>query len=381
MTKYIDDVITLRRAIHQNPELSGEEKKTSALVQKELTRLGIEFRAGYSGYGVVARICGRHAESRLVALRADMDALPITEDTKLEFASRNKGVMHACGHDVHTACLLGAARALWKERANWDGTVLLVFQPSEEHYGSGADVMLKEKVFSAFGGGGSLLPQRMYGMHVDPDLAVGTFGFRSGQYMASTDEIYITVEGEGGHAALPDKTTDSVLAACTLRVELQKIKHPVLPSILAFGRIIGEGQTNIIPDKVEMAGTIRTFDQQWRVDVHKQIATVAKQVAATFKAKIKVHIDKGYPPLYNNPAVTDIAHNIAKSLVGSRNVKNLALRLTAEDFAFFAQKIPSCFFRLGTGKSKGRLHSSHFTIDEEALTFGVQIMTLLGMEG
>ncbi|MDR2556634.1 MAG: amidohydrolase [Bacteroidales bacterium] len=376
--KKIDNTVALRREIHQYPELSGQEKKTNALVQRELNRLGIEFKSGYSTYGIVARIKGLRPTSRTVALRADMDALAVTEDTGLPYTSKQKGVMHACGHDVHTAVLLGAAELLQLSHSKWEGTVLLVFQPSEEKYGGGADVMLKEKALNAFG---SRLPERMYALHVAPELAAGTFGFKEGQYMASTDEIYITVSGKGGHAALPKETTNTVLAAAKILVELQKIVSHKKNAILAFGRVIADGQTNVIPDSVEIAGTLRTFDEKFRKEAHIEIARTAKTVALSLGAKAEVRIAHGYPVLLNDAGATQRARTLAEKLVGKSRVKDLDLRTTSEDFAFFAQKIPSCFFRLGTGKSKGGLHSPHFTIDERAIATGVKIMTLLGMGG
>ncbi|MDR1739174.1 MAG: amidohydrolase [Bacteroidales bacterium] len=376
----IQSTIALRRKIHQNPELSGQEKQTSALVQRELTKYGIKFKAGYSGYGVVAIIKGRNPEKRLVALRADMDALPINEETGLQYASRNKGVMHACGHDVHTACLLGAARLLNESRSEWEGRVLLVFQPSEEKYGGGADVMLKEKALQAFS---RKPPERMYALHVTPELDAGTLGFRARQYMAATDEIHITVRGKGGHAALINERTDSVAAAAKLIATLQKYvtQRSGKRSVLAFGRFIADGQTNIIPDTVEIAGTLRTFTKASRKTFHQAIYTTANKIAFKYGVGIDVRIDIGYPALFNNDKATSIARSIAASLVGEDKVVRLNLRTTAEDFAFFAEKIPSCFFRLGTGKSEGGLHSSKFTIDEKAIETGVRMMAELGMRG
>ncbi|MDR0763320.1 MAG: amidohydrolase, partial [Bacteroidales bacterium] len=295
------DIIELRREIHRHPELSGQEKETNALVQRELNRLGIEFKSGYSTYGIVAQIKGLRPASRTVALRADMDALAITEDTGLPYASEQKGVMHACGHDLHTAVLIGAAELLQMSRSKWAGTVLLVFQPSEEKYGGGADVMLKEKALNAFS---PHLPERMYALHVTPELAVGTLGFRQGQYMASTDEIYITVNGKGGHAALPKETTNTVLSAAKILVELQKITSHKQNAVLAFGRVIAEGQTNVIPNSVEMAGTLRTFDEKFRKEAHIRIAQIAKTVAVAYGAKAKVRIAHGYPVLVNDIAAT-----------------------------------------------------------------------------
>jgi amidohydrolase len=368
----------LRREIHRYPELSGQEKKTNSLVQRELNRLGIEFKSGYSTYGIVARIKGVRPLSRIVALRADMDALAITENTGLPYASKRHGVMHACGHDLHTAVLLGAAELLQQTRSEWAGTVILVFQPSEEKYGGGADVMLKEKALNAFG---LRLPERMYALHVTPELPTGALGFREGQYMASTDEVYITVSGKGGHAALPKETTNTVLVAAKILVDLQKIVLHKQNAILAFGRVIADGQMNVIPDIVEIAGILRTFDEKFRKEAHIKIAEMAKAIAAASGAKAKVNIAHGYPVLSNDPATTKRARMLAERFAGKNRVKDLGLRTTAEDFAFFAQKIPSCFFRLGTGKSKGGLHSPYFTIDEKSIATGIEIMTQLGMKG
>lgn len=381
---YHPDTVLLRRHLHANPELSTEEVNTGIFIAKQLNLLGINHTTGLAKTGVVAIIEGVNPQSRCVALRADMDALPITENTGLDFASKNVGVMHACGHDAHVACLLGAARILQETRDLWHGTVKLIFQPSEEDFRSGAPVMIVEGVLE------NPAPERIYALHVLPEMKAGKIGVKSGQYMASTDELYLTVKGKGGHAATPELNVDSIILSAYILTSLQQVVSrqapPYIPTVLSFGRIIGEGRTNIIPSEVHIEGTIRTFDETWRKQAHENIIRCASQVARSMGGECDVRVDHGYPFVLNNSDATDRVRNIALGLLSEKNIEELPLRMTAEDFAYFTHKIPGCLFRLGTAGqensgSHANLHTPEFTIEESALITGVEMMAALGAEG
>lgn len=374
---YKSDVIKIRRHLHQNPELSFKEHKTSQYIQQYLTSLGIEYKAGYVETGIVGLIKGKNPESKTIALRADMDALPILEENTIDYKSQNEGVMHACGHDVHTASLLGAAKILNELKDEFEGTIKLIFQPGEEKLPGGASLMIKEGVLK------KPTPQAIIGQHVYPDLPAGKVGFRPGMYMASCDEIYVTIKGKGGHAALPHTFIDPIFISSTIITSLQQIvsrrAKPSTPTVLSFGKINSNGgATNIIPNEVYLQGTFRTMDETWREEAHKLIKQIAIDIANTMGGECDIEIKKGYPFLKNNEELTINSLNKAKEFLGDENVINLDLRMTGEDFAFYAQQMPGCFYRLGTGQSSG-LHTSTFNINEEALETSIGLMSWLAI--
>ncbi|GAB4332195.1 MAG: M20 family metallopeptidase [Bacteroidales bacterium] len=374
-----NEVVEIRRTIHQWPELSFEEVRTARKVSEFLNQRGIKNVTGIAKTGVVATIEGKNPAGRIIALRADMDALPISEENEIPYKSQRPGKMHACGHDVHTASLLGTAAILNELKEHFDGRVKLIFQPSEEKYPGGASVMIREGVLE------NPAPEAIFGQHVFPELETGKVGFRAGRYMASTDEIFLTVKGKGGHGALPHRNNDPVLASAHILSALQQVvsrnTDPALPAVVSFGKVIANGQTNVIPDKVEMAGIMRTFDEEWRKEMKILITRIAQKTAEAFGTHCTVRFDEGYPVLINDEILTGRARANAAILLGNENVTELDLRTTAEDFAFFAQKIPGCFYRLGTGnKSKGivsNLHTPTFDVDEESLRTGMALMAWL----
>lgn len=379
--RIFDEVRSVRRHLHRRPELSFSENETAAYLKAKLEAAGIEVSPPYAGTGFVARIYGRSGGRRM-ALRGDMDALPITEQNEVEYASANPGVMHACGHDVHSACAFGAALLLHQTRDEWTGTVDVVFQPGEEKLPGGASLMIAD---------GALHPDLtgIFGQHVFPELEAGKVGFRSGRYMASADELYFTVRGKGGHAALPHKNSDPVVATAAMVTALQQVvarfMPPDLPAVLSIGRIIADGATNVIPNTVEVAGTFRTFDEDWRSKAHERIAQTARETCAAFGVEVDVDIRKGYPFLVNDEGLTAKAVDAARDLLGPENVVDLELRLTAEDFAYYTQHMPGCFYRLGTASPDGRftssVHTPTFDIDESALRTGTAMMAWLALSG
>jgi amidohydrolase len=368
-------LIAWRRHLHAYPELSFQEHQTAAYIETMLGEMGIASQR-MTETGVIATIEGQSSGKKVVALRADMDALPITETNEVSYCSRNTGIMHACGHDVHMACLLGAAWLLKETRAFWQGSVKLIFQPGEEKLPGGASLMIRE---------GALLnpsPQAIVGQHVMPLIETGKVGFRSGVYMASTDEIYLTIHGKGGHGAMPHLNVDPVAIAAQLITSLQQVvsrfANPVTPSVLSFGKVIAHGATNVIPDSVYLEGTFRTMDEHWRSQAHELITDVAHAVCQMYKARCQIEIRKGYPVLKNDPDLTSLAKKAACEYLGADNVVDLDLWMAAEDFAYYSHQIPACFYRLGTGNSgKGitaSVHTSTFNIDEEALPIGTGLM-------
>lgn len=379
--EYFEDTVTTRRHIHANPELSFEEYKTSEFVKGKLGEYGIPFKDGYVKTGIVGLIEGKNPSKKTIALRADMDALPILEENDKEYKSKNEGVMHACGHDVHTSSLLGAARILNELKDQWEGTIKLVFQPGEERLPGGASLMIKEGALE------NPKPQYIFGQHVLPSMEVGKVGFKPGMYMASTDEIYMTIRGKGGHAALPHLNIDPVLITSHLIVALQQVvsrnASPSVPSVLSFGKVTANGATNIIPDKVMVEGTFRTMDEEWRADAHTKITRLAKEIAQSMGGDCEIEIRKGYPYLVNDEELTLKARENAIQYMGADNVIDMDLRMTAEDFSYYTQQMPGCFYRLGTGNvSKGitsGLHTSTFDIDENALRTGVGLMAWLAI--
>lgn len=378
----LPEMIEIRRHLHMNPELSMKEEKTSVFIAGKLDEYGIRYTKGIAIHGIVGFIEGKNPASRTIALRADMDALPIVEENKSDYCSTVPGVMHACGHDVHMTCLLGAAKILHQLRDKFEGTIRLVFQPSEEQFPGGASMMIKEGVLE------NPKPAKMFGQHVLPTLEAGKIGLKPGKYMASTDEVYLTVKGRGGHAATPELNIDSVLIASHIVVSLQQIVSrtapPTLPAVLSFGRFIAEGRTNIIPNEVKLAGTLRTFDEKWRAETHERITKLATGIAESMGGTCEVFIDKGYPFLVNDDAVTAETKAAAIEYLGEENVVDLEMRMTAEDFAYYSQIVPSCFYRLGIrNEERGiihNLHTSKFDVDESSLEIGAGLMAFLSIK-
>lgn len=376
---YHAETVAVRRHIHSYPELSMQENRTAAFVEQQLDKIGIPHER-MAKTGVIGWIDGDEP-GNTIALRADMDALPIEEQNNHNFVSKNQGVMHACGHDAHTAVLLGAAHVLYDLKEHMKGRVLLIFQPSEESFPGGAKMLLEEGLFDKY------KPTKIFGLHVDPDIESGMIGMKGGQYMASTDEVYLTVKGKGGHGATPDKNVDTVLMASQILVNLQQIASrnapPDIPTVLSFGRFIAEGRTNIIPDTVKMDGTLRTFNEPWRAKAHDRIEQVAVNTAKSMGGDCEVFIDKGYPYLVNDENLTEKTFGLAQDFLGAGNVRKLAVRMTAEDFAYYSQKVPACFFRLGIRNEKkgivSNLHTSTFDIDEKSLETGVGMMSWLAL--
>lgn len=373
--RYLEEVRQLRRELHHSPELSFQEFGTSRTLAQRLQDRGIPFEEGWSGTGLVGQIQGKR-EVPVVGLRGDMDALPIQEENDASYCSQNDGVMHACGHDVHSSCLYGAAMILQDIAPDLDGTVRLIFQPGEEQNPGGASRMIEEGVLRG--------PQLkgIYGQHVFPDLEVGKVGFKSGAYMASSDEIRLSVKGKGGHAAMPERNVDPVSIGSQIVTSLQQLvsrnADPTMPSVLSFGKVEANGANNVIPDEMYLEGTFRTFDEQWRERAHKSIRKIAEGVAQSMGGDCDLLIKKGYPYLVNDPALTDESRDYAEEFLGKENVVELPLRMTAEDFAYYSQEVPGCFYRLGVrneeaGITSG-LHTSTFDIDEDALRTGMGLM-------
>lgn len=376
----LPQIIDIRRYLHANPELSFEEQRTSEYIEKQLTELQIPYTSGWAGFGIVAEIRG--TSSKTLALRADMDALPIREENRVTYASRNEGVMHACGHDVHMASLLGTAKILKRLQEHLYCSVKLIFQPGEEKLPGGASKMIQEGVLS------DPVPVSIFGQHVFPDLDAGKIGICSGLYMASADEIYIEVNGKGGHAATPHLNNDVILASSQMLINLQQIvsrnTNPVTPCVLSFGKINSKGgATNVMPSSVSMEGTFRTLDEKWRTLAHDQIYSICASTAKTFGVEVNVIIEKGYPCLYNDPELFNSFKTIAGAYVGAQNVVNIPQRMTSEDFAFYSQEIPAFFYRLGTGAKDGTkrdsVHTPSFDIDESALETGMGLMAYLAL--
>ncbi len=374
--EYFPEIQSIRHHIHANPELSFEEYKTAEFISGKLTEFGIEHQTGIAGTGIVGIIKGKNPDKKCIAVRADMDALPIHEANDVPYRSKNDGVMHACGHDVHSTCLLGVARILNDLKDDWEGTVKLIFQPGEEKHPGGASLMIKDGVLE------NPKPEAIFGLHVYPHMPSGTVGFRSGQYMASTDEIYITIEGKSGHAALPHKAVDPIAIAAQVITGLQQVVsrkgNPIIPSVLTFGKIDAGFATNVIPDKLELWGTLRTMNEEWRAEAHQWIRDFTIKTCEAYGAKATVDIPPGYPSLFNDPEITPKAESWAKAFLGDDNVKTLDLRMAGEDFSFYTQHMPGCFFRIGTNKNDkeftASVHNAHFDIDEESMKTGIGTM-------
>ena len=377
--KYADEFIDIRHHLHANPELSYEEYETSKFVQQKLASYNIPFEIKATT-GVIGLIKGKNPEKRVVALRADMDALPIIEENDVAYKSTRPGIMHACGHDAHTACLLGAAKILSELKNEWEGTVKLIFQPGEEKNPGGASILIKEGVLE------NPAPQTIFGMHVHPSLATGRLSFRGGMVMASADEIYITIKAKGGHAAQPHLTADTILIGSNLIVALQQIisrnNNPFNPSVLSITSFQGGNTTNVIPSEVKLMGTLRAMDEEWRFKAHALIKKLATELVENMGASIDIKIDVGYPHVFNNEKLSAAASKKAAGFMGKDKIEETELRMGGEDFAFYSHKIPACFFRLGTGNvAKGITiggHTPTFNIDEDAIEIGMSIMALMG---
>ena len=371
-----EEVVGWRHHLHRYPELSNRETATAAYIAERLNKAGIEVQKGVGGTGVVGMIKASDPDGKVIAIRADMDALPIKEQNDITYKSENEGVMHACGHDVHMAVLLGAARIINDMKDNFKGQVKLIFQPSEETYPGGAQAMIKDGVLE------NPVPDIILGEHVYPELDSGKIGLKAGKYMASTDEIFITVHGKGGHGAIPDRNIDPVVIAANIIIALLQIvsrsAKPSIPSVLSIGRVIADGRTNIIPDKVEMEGIIRTFDENWRLEMREKIRKIASSVAEGLGGSCEVTINPGYPYLENDKKVTEKVEELAQAYLGHENVVELEPRMTAEDFAYYLHHIPGCFYRLGvrneTSGVTSSLHTATFNVDESSIETGMGLM-------
>ncbi len=375
----LPEIISIRRHLHANPELSFEETETAKYICSVLEKENIEFKSGVAGTGIVATIKGNNPDTRTIALRADMDALPIKEQNKTEYCSKNIGVMHACGHDVHSASLLGVAMILNRCRAEINGTVRFIFQPGEEKLPGGASLMIKEGVLQ------NPTPEFILGQHVFPELETGKVGFRSGMYMASTDELYLTVKGKGGHAAMPSQYINPLIIASEILTQLNELfmgenkLEKQIPTVLAFGKINSTGgATNVIPEEIKIEGTFRTMNEEWRMRAHEEMRARVRARAKELGGDAELRIERGYPFLVNDGKTTSNSKNAAIEYLGKENVVDLDLRMTAEDFSYYTQVIPACFYRLGTrNESKGiisAVHTPTFDVDEKSLEVGMGLM-------
>lgn len=377
--QYAAEFIEVRRHLHAHPELSYQEFETSKFVQEKLANWNIPFEIKATT-GVVGLIKAKNPGKRIIALRADMDALPIKEENDITYKSKNDGVMHACGHDVHTTCLLGAAKILNETKDDWEGTVKLIFQPGEEKNPGGASLMIKDGVLD------NPKPTAIFGLHVHPGLAVGKMSFRDGKVMASADELYITIKGKGGHAASPHLCIDPILIASHLIISLQQLvsrnNNPHNPTVLSITAFNGGTTTNVIPNEVKLKGTFRAMDEEWRFKAHELIRTLSVNLVRSMGAEIDLLIDVGYPSVYNNEALHEVAKQKAEIFIGVSNVEETEKRMGAEDFGYYTQQIPGCFYRLGVmNTEKGIIsgvHTPHFNIDESAIETGMGMMAWLG---
>ncbi len=378
---YSAEFIEVRHHLHANPELSYEEFETSKFIQQKLGEWEIPFEVKATT-GVIGLIEGKNPSKKTIALRADMDALPITEENEVAYISKNKGIMHACGHDVHTTCLLGAAKILNELKDEWEGSVKLIFQPGEEKNPGGASLLIKEGVLE------NPAPQKIFALHVHPGLEVGKFSFRGGMVMASADEIYITIKGKGGHAAAPQFTADTILIASHLIISLQQVisrnNNPFNPSVLSITSVQGGNTTNVIPSEVKLMGTFRAMNEEWRFKAHDLIIKQTKELVAAMGAEAVINIDVGYPFVLNNEKLSEEAMKNAMFYAGKKNVEETELRMGAEDFAYYSHKIPGCFFRLGAGNKEknitSNVHTPTFNIDERAIEQGMGMMAWLAIK-
>jgi len=383
--EYAGEVRRFRRFLHANPELSFNEDQTAEYVADQLASFGLDPTEGIAETGVIAMVEGKKPKSNFVALRADMDALPIQEENNVPYKSRNAGVMHACGHDVHTAILLGTAKILQKIKTSFEGTVKLIFQPGEEVTPSGAPIMIKEGVLNAPQG---KKVKSIFAHHVNPGANVGKVGFKIGPMLASCDDIFITVKGKGGHAGFPDEVVDTVLMASQIVVSLQQIVSrnapPYVPSVLSFGRIVANGSNNIIPDTAIIEGTFRTFDETWRADAIQRITTLAKAITQGMGGDCEITVTPGCPSLHNASELTKRSIKQAQSFLGEENVEMIPnLVMGSEDFAFYSQEVDACFWGLGVRNEAknivSNVHTPTFDIDEDAMEVGVGLTTWLAL--
>ncbi len=376
-----NEVVANRRHLHSHPELSFHEVETSAYVAGKLEALGLTYQR-MADNGLVALIKGDKPSDQVVALRADMDALPITEANDVPYRSQNTGVMHACGHDAHTSSLLGTAKILTELKSQFAGTVKLIFQPAEEKLPGGASLMIKEGVLE------NPKPQAVLGQHVMPLIDAGKVGFRAGKYMASTDEIYVTVKGKGGHGAQPQANIDPVIITAHILTALQTIisryNDPKSPSVLSFGKVIANGATNVIPNEVYLEGTFRTMDEDWRGDAHKKMKKMAEGIAESMGGSCEFNIMRGYPFLINEEKLTNATRAHAEDYLGKENVLDLDIWMAAEDFAYYSQVADSCFYRLGTrNESRGitsSVHTPTFDVEESAFKISTGLMAYLALK-
>lgn len=380
---YHEEVILIRRHLHQHPELSFEEKETGRFIARKLKEFGIPFEHGVADNGVVGIIQGEKGKGKVMALRADMDALPILEANEVPYRSKKEGIMHACGHDVHTSSLLGVAKILNELKNDFAGTVKLIFQPGEERLPGGASIMIKEGVLE------NPTPTVILGQHVHPPLEVGKVGFKSGQFMASADEIFVSVQGKGGHGALPQDVIDPIVITSHIITALQQIvsrrADPGIPTVLTFGYIASDGgATNVIPNMVKLKGTFRTMNESWRFEAHRLMKKMAESIAEGMGGSCDFDIVVGYPTLNNDETLTRKAQQYAIEYLGKENVVELPIRMTAEDFSYFSQAMPACFYRLGTGNAtKGitsPVHTNTFDVDEDCLELSIGLMAYMTLE-
>jgi len=376
---YAPEFIEVRHHLHANPELSYEEYETSKFVQQKLKQIGIPFEIKATT-GVVGLIQGKNPGKKIIALRADMDALPITEENDVPYKSKKQGLMHACGHDVHTTCLLGAAKILYELKDKWEGTIKLIFQPGEEKNPGGASLMIKDGVLE------NPKPAAIFGLHVHPGLQIGKTSFREGKVMASADELYITVKGKGGHAASPHLCIDPILIASYLIIGLQQVvsrnNNPHNPTVLSITSFQGGNTTNVIPNEIKLKGTFRAMDEEWRYKAHALITKISADIVHGMGGEIDLVIDVGYPSVYNNEKLNALAKQKAGEYIGNDNVEETEKRMGAEDFGYYSQQIPGCFYRLGVmniekGITSG-VHTPTFNIDENAIEIGAGMMAWLG---
>ncbi len=379
---YQADTVTIRRHLHQYPELSFQEVETGRYIKSQLEQLGIPHQHGIADNGLVALIEGQDPSSKVIALRADFDALPIAETNEVPYKSKNEGIMHACGHDVHTASLLGAARILNELRPRFSGTIKLLFQPAEEKLPGGASIMIKEGALE------NPAPVSILGQHVHPPLEVGTIGIKGGQFMASADELFMTVRGRGGHGALPQDCIDPIVITAHIITALQQIvsrrANPSTPTVLTFGKINSHGgANNIIPNEVKLLGTFRTMDENWRFEAHRAMKQIAENMATAMGGSCDLEVLVGYPNLYNDEHLARKTRQFAEEYLGPENVIELPIRMTAEDFSYYSQKMPACFYRLGTGNQAegitSPVHTSTFDVDEKCLEIGSGLMAWLAI--
>ena len=378
---YHQEIIEIRRHLHSHPELSYQEFETSKFIQQQLTDMGISFQV-MATTGVVGIIKGKNPDKKVIALRADIDALPILEANDVPYKSKKEGIMHACGHDVHTSCLIGAAKILFALKDEWEGTVKLIFQPGEEKNPGGASIMIKDGVLE------NPRPQAIYALHVHPGLALGQLSFRSGMVMASADELYFTIKGKGGHGAAPHLAVDPILIGAHLVTALQQVisrnRNPLYPSVLSITSFQGGSTTNVIPQEVKLMGTFRAMDEGWRNEAHQLIERISHQLVESMGGQLDLHIDKGYPVVFNDAALTEQAVKHAQDYLGAAHVEETEMRMGAEDFGYYSQQIPGCFYRLGVmNKEKGIVHGVHtpnFNIDEDAIAIGMGMMAWLGAQ-